>query len=84
MQEMVRVTLILLAAGLLASKAQAMPMTTDITFEIPPEYFATDVADVSPNDSVAVINSLGGLFAGDSWSLLDKTDAAGPGHYLMM
>jgi hypothetical protein len=81
MQEMVRVTLILFAAGLLASKAQAIPLATDITFDIPPEYFATEVADVSPNDTTALINAefQGYGDVNDAFTLLDKTDDAGPG-----
>jgi hypothetical protein len=78
MQEMVRITFMLFAVGLLASKAQAIPLATDITFDIPPEYFATQAADVSPNDNEALINAaFQGV--GDPFTLLDKTDDPGPG-----
>ncbi|NND67112.1 MAG: PEP-CTERM sorting domain-containing protein [Halioglobus sp.] len=60
------------AAG---TSAQAFSIT-DVTFQIPPDapQFA-DAAELLPgNDNVAGVNSLGGDFAGDPWTLLDKTD----------
>ena len=75
MQKMVRVTLTILAAGLLASKAQAIAMVTDVTFVIPPPYYATQAENFTGNDSAASILGLGGLFGGDAWTLLDKASA---------
>ncbi|MFT4518795.1 MAG: hypothetical protein ACI9JM_001180 [Halioglobus sp.] len=57
------------------SMAQAFSIT-DVTFQIPPGavQFA-DAAELLPkNDDVSSVNALSGPFAGDSWTLLDKTD----------
>jgi hypothetical protein len=89
MQKMIRITLTLLAAGLLASKAQALPldcheplpgeepvpgqaMCTDVTFVIPPPYFATGAENFAGNDDTALIGSLFGDELDNPWTVLDK------------
>ncbi|MCB1701141.1 MAG: hypothetical protein KDI14_09920 [Halioglobus sp.] len=70
-------TLFGLVIGLAASRAQAIAIT-DVSFRIPPAVSqnASAAQQVAGNDSVAEINKLSGAFAGDTWTLLDKTDAA--------
>jgi len=63
-------------AAFFVAKAQAIAIT-DVTFVIPPEYFATQAQLVDPgNDNANNIGNLTG-FGGDPWSLLDKTDDVG-------
>ncbi|MAT92320.1 MAG: hypothetical protein CME59_06940 [Halioglobus sp.] len=63
----------LLAAAPATSWAIAI---TDVSFAIPPAAAVNaDAAILQPgNHNEADINALAGLFAGDPWSLLDKTD----------
>lgn len=74
---MVKVALFGLAVGLAASRAQAIAIT-DVSFRILPDAYqnASAAQQLSGNDSVAAINALTGVFAGDAWTLLDKTDAS--------
>ena len=75
-QKLIQIGALSAVLGMVSSAAQAVAIT-DVTFRfLPGDYRNADTAALfSGNDSLADINALSGAFAGDPWSLLDKTDS---------